>query len=80
MLESQTQLGRACSDALGNFNVSSGRFISVAIFAIRNVKMAPRPWKHDGFCFLKKCKGDISKKELFYVKYETPTRKQRYWH
>lgn len=52
MLESHARLGCTCLNAPGNFTVSSWPFISVDIFAIRNVKMAPRPWKLDGFCFL----------------------------
>lgn len=79
MLESHTQLGHACSNALGNSSMSSWYFIMVDIVAIRNVKMALRPWKLDGLCFLN-VKVTSEKRNCFYVKNETCTRKQRYWH
>lgn len=74
VLESNTQSGRAYSNALGNVSMSSCPFISVDIFAIRNVNMASRSWNLDGFCFLNV--KVTSEKGIFYVKYETCTRRQ----
>ena len=66
-----------CSEALANLGMSSWHLISAGIFAIRNVKMAPRSWKLNGFCLLN-VKATSEKGIAF--KYETCARKQRYWH
>ena len=41
-----------CSKALANLGMSSWHLISAGIFAISNVKMAPRSRKLNGFCLL----------------------------
>ena len=69
-----------CSKVLINLRMSSWQLISTGIFAIRNVKMAPRSRKLNGFCLLN-VKVTSEKGIAFMLSMKHGwTRKQRYWH